>query len=345
MRALEPEVFDTAVAAIKILLPVHAEIRPFGCHRPRIPDGDCFEVMPVSPGPAGRAASVSAGTRCPTPPSGPAVTSGSPPACSTPSSLRRSPSTTRSSASTSPRGQSTDRRTRAPLGVRDRQEPHRPGQARIEVVDPHRRQGRPLPLVHRRRQPQRLDPSRAHPRKRQRTGTARRHLDHLARPGSGLRRHPEATRRTRDPRRRHRQAAQARVHCSDQEAAHGAALAGPAHELMALEHRRRSTQHQPQDQASAGPVGPGGHLLAHRLAEPMVTRMGSYPLRVLALPPSPRRGDAWLQASPRAAHCTCRRAQDGLHRTATQGTGSRPGGMLRGGTAWTSSRSACGTAD
>src|SRR5664280_50370 len=47
MRALEPEVFDTVFAAIEPLLPVHAETHPLGCHRPRVPDRDCFEVMLV----------------------------------------------------------------------------------------------------------------------------------------------------------------------------------------------------------------------------------------------------------------------------------------------------------
>jgi len=47
MRALEPEVFDTVFAAIKPLLPRRAETHPLGCHRRRIPDRDCFEVMLV----------------------------------------------------------------------------------------------------------------------------------------------------------------------------------------------------------------------------------------------------------------------------------------------------------
>ena len=47
MRALEPEVFDTVFAAIKPLLPVRAETHPLGCHRRRVPDRDCFEVMLV----------------------------------------------------------------------------------------------------------------------------------------------------------------------------------------------------------------------------------------------------------------------------------------------------------
>lgn len=47
MRALEPEVFDTVWAAIEPLLPAHVETHPLGCHRPRVADRDCFEVMLV----------------------------------------------------------------------------------------------------------------------------------------------------------------------------------------------------------------------------------------------------------------------------------------------------------
>ena len=47
MRALDPEVVDIVWAAIQPLLPVHVENHPLGCHRPRIPDRDCFEVMLV----------------------------------------------------------------------------------------------------------------------------------------------------------------------------------------------------------------------------------------------------------------------------------------------------------
>ncbi len=47
MRALDPEVVDTVWAAVAPRLPVHAENHPLGCHRPRVPDRDCFEVMLV----------------------------------------------------------------------------------------------------------------------------------------------------------------------------------------------------------------------------------------------------------------------------------------------------------
>jgi transposase len=47
MRAFDPEVVDTVWAGIEPLLPVHAENHPLGCHRPRVSDRDCFEVMLV----------------------------------------------------------------------------------------------------------------------------------------------------------------------------------------------------------------------------------------------------------------------------------------------------------
>jgi len=47
MRALDPEVVDTVWAAIKHLLPAHIETHPLGCHRGRVPDRVCFEVMLV----------------------------------------------------------------------------------------------------------------------------------------------------------------------------------------------------------------------------------------------------------------------------------------------------------
>jgi transposase len=47
MRAFDPEVVDAVWAAIEPLLPVRNETHPLGCHRPRIPDRACFEVMLV----------------------------------------------------------------------------------------------------------------------------------------------------------------------------------------------------------------------------------------------------------------------------------------------------------
>ena len=47
MRGLDPELVDTVWAAVEPLLAPHAENHPLGCHRPRIPDRDCFEMMLV----------------------------------------------------------------------------------------------------------------------------------------------------------------------------------------------------------------------------------------------------------------------------------------------------------
>jgi transposase len=47
MRAFDPEVGDVIWAAIVPLVPVPAETHPLGCHRPRSPDRDCFDVMVV----------------------------------------------------------------------------------------------------------------------------------------------------------------------------------------------------------------------------------------------------------------------------------------------------------
>ena len=47
MRALDPEVVDTVWAAVEAKIPPHPENHPLGCHRPRVRDRDCFEVMLV----------------------------------------------------------------------------------------------------------------------------------------------------------------------------------------------------------------------------------------------------------------------------------------------------------
>ncbi len=72
------------------------------------------------------------------------------------------------------------------------QEPDRSGQARVEVVGPHRRQGHPHRLDQRRGQSQRLAPPRAHLRPRRRARSSRRHRDDLAGPGLRLRSHAPA---------------------------------------------------------------------------------------------------------------------------------------------------------
>lgn len=47
MRALDPEVVDTVWAAIEPLVPPAPRTHPLGCHRRRLPDRYCFEVMLV----------------------------------------------------------------------------------------------------------------------------------------------------------------------------------------------------------------------------------------------------------------------------------------------------------
>ena len=47
MRALEPEVVDTVLAAVRYLIPVPPDSHPLGCHRQRASDFDCFEMMLV----------------------------------------------------------------------------------------------------------------------------------------------------------------------------------------------------------------------------------------------------------------------------------------------------------
>lgn len=45
MRALEPRVVDAIWKTIEPLIPVPVDNHPLGCHRPRIPDRDCFEAI------------------------------------------------------------------------------------------------------------------------------------------------------------------------------------------------------------------------------------------------------------------------------------------------------------
>lgn len=47
MRAFDPEVGDAVWAAIKPIIPVPVDTHPLGCHRPRTPDRDCFDVILV----------------------------------------------------------------------------------------------------------------------------------------------------------------------------------------------------------------------------------------------------------------------------------------------------------
>lgn len=45
MRALNPRVVDAIWETIEPLIPVPIDDHPLGCHRPRIPDRDCFEAI------------------------------------------------------------------------------------------------------------------------------------------------------------------------------------------------------------------------------------------------------------------------------------------------------------
>lgn len=45
MRALNPRVVDAIWVTIEPLIPVPIDDHPLGCHRPRIPDRDCFEAI------------------------------------------------------------------------------------------------------------------------------------------------------------------------------------------------------------------------------------------------------------------------------------------------------------
>lgn len=47
MRAYDPEVSDAIWAALQPLIPIRAETHPYGGHRPRVPDRDCFDVMVI----------------------------------------------------------------------------------------------------------------------------------------------------------------------------------------------------------------------------------------------------------------------------------------------------------
>ena len=47
MRALDPEVIEVIWTAIEPLIPARVDTHPLRCHRRRLPDRDCFEVMVV----------------------------------------------------------------------------------------------------------------------------------------------------------------------------------------------------------------------------------------------------------------------------------------------------------
>ena len=45
MLALQPRAVGAVWAAVEPLLPEHVETHPWGCHRPRVSDRDCFEAI------------------------------------------------------------------------------------------------------------------------------------------------------------------------------------------------------------------------------------------------------------------------------------------------------------
>ena len=47
MSALDPELIEAIWTAIKPLVPARVDTHPLRCHRRRLPDRDCFEVMVV----------------------------------------------------------------------------------------------------------------------------------------------------------------------------------------------------------------------------------------------------------------------------------------------------------
>jgi len=47
MRTLDPEVIEVIWTAIEPLIPARVDTHPLRCHRRRLPDRDCFEVMVV----------------------------------------------------------------------------------------------------------------------------------------------------------------------------------------------------------------------------------------------------------------------------------------------------------
>ena len=166
MRALDPEVVDTVWAAVEPKIPPRPQTHPLGCHRRRASDRDCFEVMLVR------------------------LVTG----CSWEDAERLcgrkvSDTTVRARrdewiAAGVFAGVATEAITaydkiigldlsdvavdgslhKSPAGGRERARTHRPGEARLEVVDPHRSKRDPNRRGRRRGQPQRLGHARPHPR-------------------------------------------------------------------------------------------------------------------------------------------------------------------------------------
>ena len=117
MRALDPEVFDAIWTAVEPLLPPPDRSHPLGCHRPRVSDRLCLRGIVIRLVTGASWVDIEAildfevsDTTLP------AVTNGSPPACSNSSATRPWPRSTGSSASTSTTSPSTARSTKHPTG-------------------------------------------------------------------------------------------------------------------------------------------------------------------------------------------------------------------------------------
>src|SRR5665213_2383125 len=108
----------------------------------------------------------------------------------------------------------------------------------------------------------------------------------LARSRLRLRRDARAPRRARDPRRGHREEAQAWLDRTDAASADGAPLASRADELVALELRRSAQKQRSEDGSSARAAGARGRLHHHSEVDRLEKSLGagpfSYPLSLLA---------------------------------------------------------------
>ena len=289
MRAFDPEVVDTVWAAIEPLLPVHAETRPLGCHRPRVPDRDCFEVMLVrlvagcswedaerlcgnkvsdTTARARRGEWIEAGVFD-------AVASEAVGGYDKIVGLDLSDVAVDGSLHKSPAGgEGTGKNPtdRAKLGWKWSVLTDARGIPIAWTVDAANCNDSVL-----------LVPTLNGAAERDCSTTSRRsgstgattpmppaRLKDLGINDAVIakRRQPGASAPTKNP--------------------HGPAMAGRADQLVALELWQPATQHGPHDQAPLGPNRPGRHLLAHgqahRLAEPAVTGRGPYPLELLPAP-------------------------------------------------------------
>jgi Putative transposase of IS4/5 family (DUF4096) len=256
--ALDPRVVDAVWAAVQGHLPPSPpDTHPLGCHRPRIPDRDCFTGILLR-----------LVTGCSWD-----VAARFTPAGETTLRNRRTEWAERRRLQQARRridrrlrqdhrpGPVRGRRRRQPAQGslrrrRNRPQPHRPSQDRLEVVRRHRPVRDPDRLGHRRRQPQRQHPARAHPANRRRPRPAPGRRDPA--PGPRLRQlpHHPALPRPRPHRHRLRQEETQR-RTQDQETTHpGPAMARRTHQLLAIQLRPTPPQHrqvQPSTPRSDGP--------------------------------------------------------------------------------------------